>query len=52
MPCQSYDEDWNSGSGERKIRELKKQADKLARLACKALTELENNNIEDVEGMC
>ena len=48
MPCQSYDDSWNSGSGERKIRELKKQADKLARIACKALTELENNNIEDL----
>lgn len=48
MPCQSYDGSWDSGSDQRKIKELKKQADKLARIACKALTELENNNIEDL----
>jgi hypothetical protein len=48
MPCQSYDNDWDSGSSERKIRELKKQADKLARIACKALTELEKNGVEDL----
>ena len=48
MPCQSYDSSWDDGSDARKIRELKKQADMLARIACKALTELENNKIEDV----
>ena len=48
MPCQSYDNSWDDGSNERKIRELKKQADMLARIACKALTELENNKIEDM----
>ena len=48
MPCQSYDSSWDSGSNERKIRELKKQADMLARIACKALAELENNKIEDM----
>lgn len=48
MPCQSYDSSWDSGSNERKIRELKKQADMLARIACKALDELENNKIEDM----
>ena len=43
MPCQSYDSSWDSGDDDRrKIRELKKQADMLARIACKALNELEN----------
>ena len=49
MPCQSYDSSWDSGDDDRrKIRELKKQADMLARIACKALGELENNKIEDL----
>lgn len=49
MPCQSYDDDWrNEASNERKINELKRQADKLARIACKALTELEENGLEDL----
>ena len=49
MPCQSYDSSWDSGDDDRrKIRELKKQADMLARIACKALTELEKNEIEDL----
>ena len=49
MPCQSYDNSWDSGDDDRrKIRELKKQADMLARIACKALGELENNKIEDM----
>ena len=48
MPCQSYDSSWDDGSDARKIRELKKQADMLARIACKALTELEKNSIEDM----
>lgn len=48
MPCMSYDNSWDRGSDDRKIKELKKQADMLARIACKALTELENNKIEDM----
>lgn len=48
MPCQSYDSSWDDGSDARKIRELKKQADMLARIACKALTVLEENEIEDL----
>ena len=49
MPCQSYDSSWDSGDDDRrKIRELKKQADMLARIACKALTELEKNEVEDM----
>jgi len=49
MPCVSYDNSWDQGNDDRrKIRELKKQADMLARIACKALAELENNKIEDM----
>ena len=49
MPCQSYNDDWRSeATNERKIKELKKQADMLARIACKALTELEENGVEDL----
>jgi hypothetical protein len=48
MPCQSYDSRWDDGSDARKIRELKKQCDMLARIACKAMTELERNEVEDM----
>ncbi len=49
MPCQSYDSSWDQHDSDRdKIRELKKQADMLARIACKALQELEDNKIEDM----
>ena len=50
MPCQSYyDDNWRSYDSDRdKINELKKQADMLARIACKALQELEDNKIEDM----
>jgi hypothetical protein len=48
MPCQSYDSRWDDGSDTRKIRELKKQCDMLARIACKAMTELEKNEVEDM----
>jgi hypothetical protein len=49
MPCQSYDSSWDQHDSDRdKIKELKKQADMLARIACKALQELEDNKIEDM----
>jgi hypothetical protein len=48
MPCQSYDNSWDDGGDARKIRELKKQCDRLARIACKAMTELEKNEVEDM----
>ena len=48
MPCRSYDDDWRSYNDGDKIRKLKEQADMLARIACKAMTELENNKIEDL----
>ena len=48
MPCMSYDDSWRSApSDERKIKELKKQTDKLARIACKALGALEAMEKED-----
>lgn len=40
MPCQSYESSWASSSSDSDVRRLKKEADKLARIACKALTEL------------
>lgn len=40
MPCMSYDTEWANRSNDRDIRMLKKEADKLARIACKAMTEL------------
>ena len=44
----SYNDDWRSEpSDERKIKELKAQADKLARIACKALNALEAMEKED-----
>lgn len=44
----SYDDNWKSyPSDERKIKELKAQADKLARIACKALGALEAMGKED-----
>lgn len=44
----SYDDNWRSApSDDRKIKELKSQADKLARIACKALNALEAMEKED-----
>lgn len=48
MPCQSYDTDWAETSNDKDIKRLKKEADKLARIACKALTALEESEIEDL----
>lgn len=45
MPCRDYESDtWDYSSENRK---LKSQADKLARIACKAMAALEENGIED-----
>ena len=45
MPCRDYESDnWDYSSENRK---LKSQADKLARIACKAMDALEANGIED-----
>jgi hypothetical protein len=48
MPCQSYESSWANNSSDSEVRELKKEADKLARIACRALQELEDNGIEDM----
>jgi hypothetical protein len=47
MPCQSYSSSWANTSNDGDVRRLKKEADKLARIACKALTALQENNQED-----
>jgi len=36
----SYESNWASDSNDRDVKRLKKEADKLARIACKAMTEL------------
>lgn len=43
----SYDTEWANRSSDRDIRVLKKEADKLARIACKALQALEDMGKED-----
>jgi len=50
MPCRSYEDDYRSGepTDSWQYKELKANNDKLARIACKAMTELENNRIEDL----
>ena len=47
MPCMSYSTNWAKSSNDRDIRVLKKEADKLARIACKALTALQDMGKED-----
>ena len=47
MPCQSYESNWANDYNDSKIKKLKAEADKLARIACKAmdaLTELEQED--------
>ena len=40
MPCQSYDSIWASESSDVEVRKIKREADKLARIACRALEAL------------
>lgn len=47
MPCQSYDTNWAHDSNDRDVKRLKKEVDKLARIACEALTELEKTGKAD-----
>lgn len=47
MPCMSYDTNWARTSTDRDIKRLKAEADKLARIACKALAALEEMGKED-----
>ena len=48
MPCRDYGSDDVSPTDSWQYRDLKERADMLARIACKAMTELENNQIEDL----
>jgi hypothetical protein len=43
----SYDTNWARSSGDRDVKALKKEADKLARIACKAIEELIKDGRED-----
>jgi hypothetical protein len=43
----SYDTNWAKSSNDGDIRRLKKEADKLARIACRALQALEDMGKED-----
>ena len=48
MPCRDYASDsYADPKDSWQFRELKERADMLARIACKALTELESNGIGD-----
>ena len=47
MPCMSYDTNWARTSTDRDVKRLKKEADKLARIACAALQALEDMGRED-----
>jgi hypothetical protein len=47
MPCQSYDTDWATRSSDGEVRRLKRELDKVTRIACKALLALQENEQED-----
>ena len=47
MPCRDYETDWGNSSSNSEVTRLKEQADRLARIACKAMDELEKNKVED-----
>lgn len=47
MPCQSYESNWARDSNDAEVKKLKKEADKLARIACAVLTQLEEAGQED-----
>ena len=40
MPCRDYESQWASNSDDYEIRKLKASADKLARIACRAMEAL------------
>ena len=47
MPCMSYDTNWANDSSNSDVKRIKAEADKLARIACAAMTELERMGKED-----
>jgi hypothetical protein len=40
MPCMSYESNWAADSSDFEVRKIKREADKLARIACRALEAL------------
>lgn len=49
MPCRDYEsDDWSNHNASREVAKLKQQADRLARMACAAMDELEANGIAEV----
>jgi hypothetical protein len=40
MPCQSYESNWASDSNDYEVRKIKREADRLARIACRAMEAL------------
>lgn len=47
MPCMSYGDDWARSSSDYEVKRLLISADKMARIACRALTALENGTSLD-----
>ena len=47
MPCRDYESDNWDYDNSREMAKLKKQVDRLARIACKAMTALEESEKED-----
>ena len=47
MPCRDYEDDYRTLNDSREKAELRKQNDRLARIACKAMTALEEAGQED-----
>ena len=47
MPCMSYSTNWANSSSDRDVKRLKKETDKVARIACRALQALEDMGKED-----
>lgn len=49
MPCRDYESDsWGHADDSGRVGKLKEQADRLARMACAAMDELEANGIAEV----
>lgn len=42
MPCNSYESNWASDSSVYEVRKIKREADRLARIACQAMQTLED----------
>jgi hypothetical protein len=42
MPCQSYETTWARDSDDYEVRRVKREADRLARIACQAMQALED----------